>query len=159
MVVQNHHHLSIRRQCALLHLNRSSYYQVSQGESAENLQIMKRIDEIYLQHPYYGSCRIQCALAEDGICVGRHRIRRLCRHYTKSPMDSKGRWMDNVMIERLWRSVKYECLYLQEFDSIKELRHALKNWFTFYNEARPHATFNGRTPNDVYYKHVIKLAA
>ena len=80
-------------------------------------------------------------------------------HEIKISMDSKGRWMDNVMIERLWRSVKYECLYLQEFDSIKELRHALKNWFTFYNEARPHATFNGRTPNDVYYKHVIKLAA
>ena len=79
MVVQNHPGLSIRRQCALLHLNRSSYYQVSQGESAENLQIMKRIDEIYLQHPYYGSRRMQYVLAKDGICVGRHRIRRLMR--------------------------------------------------------------------------------
>ena len=79
MVVQNHPGLSIRRQCALLHLNRSSYYQVSQGESAENLQIMKRIDKIYLQHPYYGSRRMQQLLSHEDICVGRYRIRRLMR--------------------------------------------------------------------------------
>ena len=79
MVIHNHPRLSIRRQCWMLNLNRSSYYQVSQGESAENLQIMKRIDEIYLQHPYYGSRRMQYVLAKDGICVGRHRIRRLMR--------------------------------------------------------------------------------
>ena len=70
--------------------------------------------------------------------------------------------MDNVMIERLWRSLKYECLYLQEFDSIKALKTSLHNWFQFYNEARPHSTFNGRTPDHVYNEGrlgQLKLAA
>ena len=275
MVVVNHPNLSIRHQCRLLRLNRATYYQELRGESAENLAIMKRIDEIYLQHAYYGSRRMQYVLAQEGLRIGRHRIRRLmgvmgiqaiyqkprtstsdkehkiypyllrdmpierpnqvwcsdityvpmrrgfmyltavmdwyarkvlswrlsntldhgfcvealrdaiesygvpdifntdqgCQytshdftgalkeHHIKISMDSKGRWMDNVMIERLWRSAKYECLYLQEFDSIQALRKSLENWINFYNHERPHATFNGRTPNDMYYGQTTKLAA
>tara|TARA_B100000614_G_scaffold229554_1_gene222036 strand:+ start:154 stop:570 length:417 start_codon:yes stop_codon:yes gene_type:complete len=83
----------------------------------------------------------------------------LKEHEIKISMDGKGSWMDNVMIERLWRSVKYECLYLQEVDSIKELKNSLANWFIFYNQERPHATFSGRRPNDVYYENVTKLTA
>ena len=236
---------------------------------------MKKIDEVYLSHPYYGSRRMTHVLTQEGVQVSRHRVRRLMRlmgiqaihpkprtsinnpehkvypyllrnlpikqpnqvwcsdityvpmkqgfmyltaimdwysrkvlswrlsntldtsfcvesleealhtygkpkifntdqgaQYTsddfinvlkkqkiKISMDGKGRWMDNVMIERLWRSVKYECLYLEEFDSIKALRNTLKNWFNFYNEERPHATFDGRCPNDVYDEPTIKLAA
>jgi len=63
------------------------------------------------------------------------------------------------MIERLWRSVKYEYLYLQEFDSIKELKNTLKNWFLFYNQERPHSTFDGLRPKDVYDEFARKLAA
>jgi putative transposase len=275
MVVQEHPMLSVRSQCRLLRLSRSSYYCQPKGESAENLAIMKKIDEVYLSHPYYGSRRMTHVLTQEGVQVSRHRVRRLMRlmgiqaihpkprtsinnpehkvypyllrnlpikqpnqvwcsdityvpmkqgfmyltaimdwysrkvlswrlsntldtsfcvesleealhtygkpkifntdqgaQYTsddfinvlkkqkiKISMDGKGRWMDNVMIERLWRSVKYECLYLEEFDSIKALRNTLKNWFNFYNEERPHATFDGRCPNDVYDEPTIKLAA
>lgn len=65
-------------------------------------------------------------------------------------MDGKGRWMDNVFIERLWRSLKWECVYLREFETGTHARKALANWFHFYNEARPHSTFDGRRPMDVY---------
>tara|TARA_Y100000588_G_scaffold266617_1_gene281589 strand:- start:39 stop:869 length:831 start_codon:yes stop_codon:yes gene_type:complete len=276
MVNVKHLKLSIRSQCRLLMLNRSSYYYQPRSESTENLAIMKKIDKIYLSHPYYGSRRMTHVLnQQEDIQVSRHRVRRLmrlmgiqaihpkpktslgnkehkvypyllrnltidrpnqvwCSDITYVPMkrgfmyltaimdwhsrkvltwrlsntldasfcvetleealeiygkpdifntdqgaqytcddfinllkenkinismDGKGRWMDNVMIERLWRSVKYECLYLQEFDSIKELKNALQNWFVFYNGERPHATFSGRRPNEVYDSNSTKLAA
>lgn len=275
MVVQAHETLSIRAQCRLLGLSRSGYYLQPKGESAENLAVMKQVDEIYLSHPYFGSRRMTYVLKAEGHQVSRHRVRRLMRlmgiqaihpkpktslgnkehtvypyllrdltidrpnqvwctdityipmkrgfmyltvlmdwhsrkvlswrlsntldarfcvealeealqtygkpeifntdqgaqytsedftkvlkeHKIQISMDGKGRWMDNVMIERLWRSVKQECVYLQEFDSIKELKNALQNWFRFYNEDRPHATFDGRTPNDVYHGTITTLAA
>ena len=71
-------------------------------------------------------------------------------HQIHISMDSKGRWMDNGMVERLWRSVKYECIYLQEFDSTLELKRTLEEYMNFYNTQRPHASFNGQTPGDVY---------
>ena len=83
----------------------------------------------------------------------------LGNHKIQISMDGKGCWVDNVMIERLWRSVKYECLYLQEFDDIRGLKSTLKTWMLFYNKNRPHSTFNGRPPNDVYYESLQKLAA
>ena len=275
MVESENSKLSIRSQCRLLSLSRSSYYLQPKGESVENLALMRRIDEIYLSHPYFGSRRMTYVLKAEGHQVSRHRVRRLMRlmgiqaihpkpktslgnkehtvypyllrdlsidrsnqvwctdityipmkrgfmyltaimdwhsrkvlswrlsntldarfcvealeealqiygkpeifntdqgaqytseeftkvlknHGIKISMDGKGRWMDNVMIERLWRSVKQECVYLQEFDSIKELKKSLKNWFEFYNHERPHATFDGRKPSDVYYRDINKLAA
>lgn len=71
-------------------------------------------------------------------------------HGIKISMDGKGCWMDNVFIERVWRSLKYECVYLQEFDSVAELNKAIKAWFNFYNTIRPHSVFDGKTPNEVY---------
>jgi putative transposase len=65
-------------------------------------------------------------------------------------MDGKGRWMDNVFIERLWRSVKWECIYLRELETGSQARQALANWFHFYNKRRPHTAFDGRRPMDVY---------
>ena len=65
-------------------------------------------------------------------------------------MDGKGRWMDNVMIERLWRSVKWECLYLREVETGSQVRKMLRDWFQFYNEQRPHTAFDGRRPMEVY---------
>lgn len=275
MVNVEHLKLSIRSQCRLLMLNRSSYYCQPKGENTKNLAIMKKIDKIYLSHPYYGSRRMTHVLKQEEFQVSRHRVRRLMRlmgiqaihpkpktslgnkehkvypyllrnltidrpnqvwcsdityvpmkrgfmyltaimdwhsrkvltwrlsntldasfcvevleealqiygrpdifntdqgaQYTcdnfinllkkneiKISMDGKGRWMDNVMIERLWRSVKYECLYLQEFDIIRELKNALQNWFVFYNGERPHTTFGGRRPNEVYDSNSTKLAA
>jgi putative transposase len=62
-------------------------------------------------------------------------------------MDGKGRWADNIFVERLWRSVKYECVYLQEFENVAAARKALNAYFHFYNYERPHQSLNGLTPS------------
>lgn len=67
-------------------------------------------------------------------------------------MDGKGRWADNIFVERLWRSVKYECVYLQEWTSIVSVRDALKTYFQFYNDERPHQSLAGLTPSIVHGK-------
>ena len=62
-------------------------------------------------------------------------------------MDGKGRWRDNVFIERLWRSLKYECVYLHEFEDGRQARQAIADWFRYSNEDRPHSSLPGdRTP-------------
>jgi putative transposase len=66
-------------------------------------------------------------------------------------MDGKGRWMDNVFIERLWKSVKYEDIYLKGYASMAEVRNGLVNYFKFYNEKRWHNSFDKKTPNMVYF--------
>ena len=68
----------------------------------------------------------------------------------KISMDGKGRWMDNVFIERLWRSVKYEDIYLKEYCTVVALRQGLSEYFLFYNEQRPHQSFGTYTPSEVY---------
>ncbi len=68
----------------------------------------------------------------------------------KISMDGKGRWMDNVMIERLWRSLKYECVYLQAFETGSQARTGIGGWIDYYNTSRPHSVFDGRTPEEVY---------
>ena len=65
-------------------------------------------------------------------------------------MDGRGRWMDNVFIERLWRSLKYECVYLHAFETGSELRAGLAYWIGYYNARRPHSTLAGRTPDEAY---------
>jgi putative transposase len=65
-------------------------------------------------------------------------------------MDGRGRWMDNVFIERLWRSMKYECVYLHAFETGSELRAGLGRWITYYNTRRPHSGLAGRTPAEAY---------
>ncbi len=67
-------------------------------------------------------------------------------------MDGRGRWMDTVFIERLWRSMKYECVYLHAFETRSELRAGLTKWIGHYNAQRPHAALAGRTPDEAYYE-------
>jgi len=71
-------------------------------------------------------------------------------HGIKISMDGKGRWIDNVFIERLWRSVKYQDIYLKEYRSIGEFRKGLRQWFERYNKRR-HQGIDNRTPNEVYW--------
>jgi putative transposase len=66
-------------------------------------------------------------------------------------MDSRGRWMDNIFIERLWRSVKYEDVYLKAYGSIPEARHGLSEYFEFYNRRRRHQGLDDRTPDEIYW--------
>ena len=66
-------------------------------------------------------------------------------------MDGRGRFLDNIFIERLWRSLKYECVYLHAFAGGREAREGIGRWVSFYNHRRPHAAHGGRTPIDMYY--------
>ena len=68
----------------------------------------------------------------------------------KISMDGRGCWIDNRFIERLWRSLKYECVYLQAFETGSEARHGIDAWINYYNEKRPHSGVGGLTPNEAY---------
>jgi putative transposase len=259
--------MSIRDQCGLLGLSRSSYYHECQPERAENLELMRRLDELPLKHPVYGSRKRVKVLEQEGQVVNRKRVVRLLRRMgieaihpksrTSTPsaghriypyllkgleiqgpdevwcaditciplrqgfmylvavmdwwsrcvlaweisntlesdfcvraweralaqgrrvpdisntdqgspftseayleavesagasvsMDGRGRWIDNRFIERLWRSVKYEEVYLRDYLDGLDLGRSLGKWFADYNESRPHQALNYACPADVY---------
>ena len=265
LLAPNHPELSLRKQCELLGVNRSSYYYDPKPMDEETLCLMRIVDEIYTEHPYFGSRQMVNYLRLKGYAVGRSKIRciyeqlglqavcpgphtskahpehkvypyllrdlaitrrdqvwstdityvrlkqgfvyltaiidwfsryvldwelgttleadfciealsRILTHrrcdifntdqgaqftsegFTRLlldrairiSMDGKGRALDNVFVERLWRSVKYECIYLQEWESVKEVRKGLANYFDFYNHERPHQGIQGKTPASVY---------
>jgi putative transposase len=267
IIEPDHPKLSIRRQCELLGLYRSSYYRDPVSETQENLRLMRLIDEEYTHHPFYGSRKIRDYLVRLGHRVNRKRVQRLMRlmglasiapqkrttipapehkvypyllrgldinrpnqvwcsdityirlkrgfvfltavmdwhsryvlsweisvtmedsfcvsaleralrrhsrpeifntdqgsqytgsaftgvlkdHGIRISMDGKGRAMDNIMIERLWRTVKYEEVYLKDYETVEELVTALREYFKFYNDARPHQSLEGRTPAEIYW--------
>ncbi len=257
--------LSLSRQCALVGVSRSSLYYRPRGESAENLALMRRIDELHMAYPFYGSRQLVRHLRREGVAAGRHRIRRLmrlmgveatyrrprtsvagpehrvfpyllrgltisradhvwCADITYVPvtqgffylvavmdwatrhvlawrlsntmdasfcvealdhalgwrapeilntdqgaqftseafadrvlgagvafsMDGRGRFLDNIFIERLWRSLKYEAVYLHELRDGLDAERIIGSWFDFYNEVRPHSSLGGRTPGEAY---------
>ena len=75
-------------------------------------------------------------------------------------MDGKGRWRDNVFVERLWRSIKYEEVYLHAYDSVAEARASLGRYIDFYNSTRPHSSLKAQTPDQVYFNRLpVPLAA
>lgn len=76
---------------------------------------------------------------------------KLKAHGIAISMDGKGRWIDNVFIERLWRSVKHEEVYMKAYASLTEARHALSSYFAMYNTRRPHQSLDNRTPDAVYF--------
>lgn len=271
----DHPELSVRRQCTLLSLARSTLYYQPRGESAENLKFMEIIDRQFLQTPWYGSRQMARHMQREGHKCGRHRVRRLmklmrlvpiyqepktskkhsahkiypyllkdlaitrsnqvwCTDITyikmkrgflylvaimdwhsrkvlswrlsntmdagfciealkealatygppeifnsdqgsqftssdftdvlheakvKISMDGRGRWIDNRMIERLWRSLKYECVYLNAFETGSEAREGIGDWITYYNERRPHSSHGIMTPDEAYDKQSPNLKA
>ncbi|MGY3695804.1 transposase InsO family protein [Bradyrhizobium sp. USDA 3240] len=66
-------------------------------------------------------------------------------------MDGKGAWRDNVFVERLWRTVKYEEVYLRAYDSVLEARASISKYLAFYNRGRPHSSLDERTPDEAYF--------
>jgi putative transposase len=266
MIRRDHPDLSLSQQCQVLAISRSSFYYRSKGESAENLALMRRIDELFLKYPFYGSRQMVRQLRREGICVGRHRVRRLmhlmgleaiyqapktstphpahriypyllkgmvidrpnqvwCADITYIPvqrgflylvaimdwatrhvlawrlsntmdvrfclealnealarygkpeifntdqgsqftsfdftgllkaaevtisMDGRGRCMDNIFIERLWRSLKYEAVYLHELTDGFKAEQVIGDWVNFYNTERPHSVHDGQTPAEAY---------
>ena len=78
-------------------------------------------------------------------------------HQVQISMDGKGRWMDNVFVERLWRTVKYEDVYLRAYESPAELRAGLERYFKFYNSQRGHTALDKQTPDEVYFGEISSL--
>ena len=265
LVEPAHPELSVRRQCELLGLSRSSLYYEPAQETAENLRLMRLIDEEYTAHPFYGSRRMTAWLARQGEAVNRKRVQRLLRlmgleaiypkprlslagrghrvypyllrdvsieradqvwrtdityvpiakgfmylaavidwhsrfvvswrlsntlegtfclemleealgrgrpevfntdqgvQFTAEAftgrleragvgvsMDGRGRCLDNVFVQRLWRAVKYEDVYLKCYETVPELGRGLGRYFAFYNEERLHQALGYRTPAEVY---------
>ena len=74
-------------------------------------------------------------------------------------MDGKGKWIDNVFVEKLWRSVKYEEVYLNAYDDVAMAQRSLGRYFTFYNTERKHRALDDRTSDHVHYSYPAKLAA
>jgi putative transposase len=148
-------------------------------ESAANLALMRRIDEQYLRAPYYGSRRMAVWLRRQGEVVNRKRVQRLMRlmsleaiypkRRTSVPgaghkiypyllrnvavisMDGRGRALDNVFVERLWRTVKYEDVYLKDYATGAECHAGLGAYLRFYCVERPHQALAYRTPAEVYW--------
>jgi|TARA_Y100000310_G_C20569228_1_gene757143 putative transposase len=85
-----------------------------------------------------------CLLKENGIRIS---------------MDGRGSWRDNVFVERLWRSVKYEEVYLRAYESVREARAGIERYFEFYNARRPHSSLGGMTPNQFYKRSLPAPAA
>ena len=81
----------------------------------------------------------------------------LKQHHVLISMDGKGRWADNIYIERFWRNVKYEAVYLQSFQTVQEARTALAKYIIFYNEERPHQSLDYKTPNQAFKEYFDML--
>jgi putative transposase len=75
----------------------------------------------------------------------------LLKHGVAISMDGRGAWRDNVFVERLWRSVKYEEVYLRAYDSVSEARSSIGRYLAFYNHRRPHSSLDRRTPDEAYF--------
>jgi putative transposase len=73
------------------------------------------------------------------------------KHDIRVSMDGKGAWRDNVFVERLWRSVKYQDVYLRAYETVSVVRAGLNRYFGFYNSRRPHTSLDGQTPDQVYF--------
>ena len=87
----------------------------------------------------------------------------LAKNDIRISMDGKGAWRDNVFVERLWRTIKYEEVYLHAYESVSEARGGIGRYLDLYNHRRPHSSLDGRTPDDAYFGHdsmpPIRLAA
>ena len=81
-------------------------------------------------------------------------------HHVQISMDGKGRWIDNVFIERLWRTIKYEEVYLKAYQSLREAKQSIENYLELYNPSRIHQHLDYQTPDEVYFgRPVQNLAA
>ena len=86
-------------------------------------------------------------------------VNELMKHGIAISMDGRGQWRDNVFVERLWKSVKYEEVYLKAYDSVSAARAGIGTYIDFYNARRPHRAHGGQTPDMVYFKPLPQLGA
>src|SRR5438876_11120359 len=100
---------------------------------------MRLIDAQYTQTPFYGWPKMTASLRQQGYAVNHKRVQRLMHLMGLQaiyPMDGRGRALDNVFVERLWRSLKYENIYIQDYRSVPELAAGVGAYFWFYNMER-----------------------
>jgi putative transposase len=86
-------------------------------------------------------------------------IKVLAAREIKISMDGKGAWRDNVFVERLWRTIKYEEVYLRAYASVSEARAGIGRYLSFYNARRPHSSLDGKTPDQAYFNQPMPEAA
>jgi putative transposase len=274
-MIDRGHGLPLSRQAELLHLSRSGLHYEPRPASVADLAVMRRIDELHLDHPFAGSRMLRDLLRGEGVVIGRERVASMMRrmgiealyrrpntskpapghkiypyllrglavvrpnqvwamdityipmargfvylaavldwfsrrvlawrvsitlevefcleaveealakhgrpemfntdqgsqftsaeftglllkHAVAISMDGRGAWRDNVFVERLWRSVKYEEVYLRAYDSVGAARASLGRYLDFYNRKRPHSSLDARTPDRAYFDHLPQRAA
>ena len=139
MIDRDHQQLSLVRQCILLDVSRASVYYRPVPTRAEDLELMALMDRQYLKTPFYGSRKMKAWLLQQGYLVR-----------VQVSMDGKGRYLDNIFVERLWRSIKYEEVYLKAYQTVAEARTGINAYLEFYNRQRPHQALGYRTPAEVY---------
>ena len=91
--------------------------------------------------------------------TGAEFIKVLAAHKIKISMDGKGAWRDNVFVERLWRTIKYEEVYLRAYAGVSEARASIGRYLGFYNGRRPHSSLDGKTPDQAYFNALTSEAA
>jgi hypothetical protein len=162
------HKLRLARQADLLGISRGSLYYEPRPVSEYDLKLMRRIDELHMEYPFAGSRMMKGLLRQEGFTAGRLHVATCMKQMgiqalyrrpnTSKPvpghiqisMDGKGAWRDNVFIERLWRTIKHEEVYLRAYDSVSGARESLGRYLTFYNTRRPHSSLDGQTPDQAY---------
>jgi transposase InsO family protein len=167
---------SLSRQCRFLSIGRTSVYCRSQ-ENAQTLELMKRIDELYTEDPTHGARRMCAALRNMGVKIERYGTPDvfntdqgaqftsaaftdvLKKNGVKISMDGRGRALDNVFVERLWRTVKYEDVYLKDYEGVAECRAGLTEFFDRYNTRRTHQSLGYRYPKDVFMEGITQSIA
>ena len=142
-MIDKTHRLSLTRQGELLDLSRDSLYYRPVPSSAADLALMRRIDELHLEFPFAGSRMLRDLLNAEGVEVGRKHVATLMR----------------VFVERLWRSVKYEYVYLHAYESVSAAKTGIGKYLAFFNTRRPHTSLDRQTPDTVYFQNLPLAAA
>ena len=152
------HEPSLSRQAELLGISRGSLYSDPRPVCEDDLRLMRRTGRLHLDCPFAGS------RMRERACSGRKALAwRLSVTLETEPcpealkdagirirMDGKGAWRDNVFVERLWRTIKYEELYLRAHDNVTAARQSLRRYIDFYTGRRPHSSLDGQTPDLAY---------
>ena len=118
-MIDRSHQLSVTRQAKALRISRGSAYYRPRPVSDADLALMRRIEELHMDYPFAGSRMLQ------GLLLG------------------KGAWRDNVFVKRLWRTIKYEEVYLHAYSNVPKARAAIGKYLNLYNTKRPHSSLGG----------------